>query len=423
MLTSALLFICILLTAAGANKKKHSKNKPKQGIIIARVSTAEQTKGTSLETQVEFGMQKSRKDNVAIVKVIKIDMSGKLFPKQYYDEILDIVKKKKITHVYVYSFDRLSRSFPSGVRLANSLFEQDVKIITSTLSPDHTKHTNRVQVWMSLLFAEMAHGGIIETTRLGMIHKLEHGIYPRKKPPYGFERIDLKLQLKSGYKQVIEDIFKTYTEAASYAKTSRIINRKYKGQLDVPLTGSKVNQIINNQIYSGFYHYDGLLFGENGENDAPRQEMQAIDKKTFDAAQKIANKKRNGHSQGDDILNHSIEKWVEKYGPGYIVDHMDCLTWRCPRCHSTDLSMNGSQVRNGSAYKLLYCNKCTHHFRISTALPISNFTSLQPRRCMKCGTVDNFIVEDSQLSEYYRVVCKECGFESLVRKNETVFRR
>lgn len=358
---------------------------------------------------------------IPLLKIIKVDMSGEIFPEKYFDEIMDFVKKNDITHIFVYSFNRLSRSFPLGVYLVYTLWKNDVQIVTRGFTPDHTKHAHRIRVWMELLFSEMEHGGISENTRRGIIHKLKKGIYFREKPPWGYEKIGSKLFLIEKYKPIIIDIFDFFISTNSYAKVCRTINKKYEKILDEPLTKSNIYQIIHNRIYSGYYSYDGLLIGEDGEDDKPRPELQAVDEEIFQKANEIAWEKRNGPSKSDDLFSYSVEEWMDKYGPGYVVDYMDCLTWRCPECHSTDLKMNGSQVRNGTAYKLFYCKDCNHHFRVSTATQIKHFTSIQPHRCMNCGTVDKFIVEDSQLSEYYRAVCKECGFEALVRKDKNFF--
>ena len=191
--------------------EEKSTGKPKKGIIICRVSTAEQAKrGTSLESQEVWAKNKATELNVEIIKTIREDISGKKFPKENYEFIVKLVEERAITHVFVYSLDRLSRSFPHGVMLIQSLWDRSVKIVTSTFMPNSDKSNERLQVWLSLLFAEMEHGGIHERTRRGMIAKFKGGIYPLPWLPFGYERIDLKIYLKPGYKPVIRFIFETF---------------------------------------------------------------------------------------------------------------------------------------------------------------------------------------------------------------------
>ena len=92
---------------------KEMARRPKKGIVICRVSTAEQAKkGTSLESQETWGRNKAIELNVEIIKIIKKDISGVRFAKDNYERILELIKVHNITHVFVHSFDRLSRSLP-----------------------------------------------------------------------------------------------------------------------------------------------------------------------------------------------------------------------------------------------------------------------------------------------------------------------
>jgi len=174
MISSLFVFILITLTVLSNNDQKKLKKKKRPcGLLITRVSTAEQKKGTSLEKQSEWGKFASKNMKVPLIKTIEDDISGEIFIEKYFDEIMDTVKKHNVTHVYVYSFDRLSRSFFLGVKMVHYLWKYDVTIVTRSFIPDPSKHDHRIRVYMELLFAEMEHGGISERTRLGIIQKLK----------------------------------------------------------------------------------------------------------------------------------------------------------------------------------------------------------------------------------------------------------
>ena len=169
--------------------ESRSENKPKKGIIICRVSTAEQArKGTSLESQEAWGRKKAAEMNVEIIKIIKEDISGERFLKENCESILKLVEEHDLTHIFVHSLDRLSRSFPYGVMLVQQLWEKDVQIVTSTFTPNPSKSNDRLQVWLSLLFAEIEHGGIHERTKRGIITRFKSGIYPLPWLPFGSGR-------------------------------------------------------------------------------------------------------------------------------------------------------------------------------------------------------------------------------------------
>ena len=225
--------------------EKKLVNKTKKGIIICRVSTAEQArKGTSLESQETWGKNKAIELNVEIIKIIKKDISGVKFAKDNYKYILNLVEVHSITHVFVQSFDRLSRSLPHGVILIQSLWDKSVQIVTSTFTPDSNKSNDRIQIWLPLLFAEMEHGSIHERTKRGMATKLTSGIYPLPWLPFGYERIDLKIFLKPEYKPIIQSIFDIFIQVKCYNGTARSINEEYGGKMDFTLQGREIIKIV-----------------------------------------------------------------------------------------------------------------------------------------------------------------------------------
>ena len=83
-----IVLLCIILCALHTEKEPQRKvdNREKRGLIICRVSTAEQKKNTSLDTQEEWG---HRKEVEMAVKngnePIREDISGEMFPKEFYD--------------------------------------------------------------------------------------------------------------------------------------------------------------------------------------------------------------------------------------------------------------------------------------------------------------------------------------------------
>jgi len=428
MFSLPFMFFCmffVLLT--GGPKKKTKQIKHPRSLLITRVSTAEQKKGKSLETQEVWGRSESRLRKIPLIGLIKDDMSGEIFIEKYYAEIMEKIEKQHVTHVFVYSYDRLTRSFPHGVWLVYNLWKKGVIIVTKSFTADPSKHTHRIRVWLSIFFAEMEHGGISERTRRGTIHKLKTGEYSREKPPFGYDKIDLKLHLKKEYKPVIEDIFDFFISLKSYAEVRRRINIKYEKTLDKPLPKGKVHQIINNWIYAGYYSYDGMLFGEEDKDDSPRPELQAVSKEIFLKANKIAEEIWRKNSHGNNDLPSCITKGIEEYGLGPVVDRHEALTFKCPLCESTEhLTYNGYSNRNNTAMRNLICKNPTHGngyaFRVPNGVEIKQSKNLNPRRCMDCGSVDDFTISESQLKDYNTVKCNVCGFELLVKKKDIFIR-
>lgn len=418
-----IVFVCVILCALSNGKESEKKvdNREKRGLIICRVSTAEQAKGTSLDTQEIWGFNSERELNVKnAANPIKKDISGELFPKEYYDQIMDLVKKEKITHVFVYSFDRLSRSFSYGVWLVQSLWDNDVQIVTSTFIPDKNKHFDRIKVWFELLIAEVQHGDIEEKTKRGILHKLSQGLWMRENPPWGFELVDGKLVIIQGFVEIIQFIFDTFILTESYPETARRTNEKYGSKYNSPLTRRNIRTIVTDIKYTGYYGFDGCIIGDMEAENQPHKGMAAIDKITYDKAQSIINKRIRDKTKKTQY-SPIIEEWVNLYGQGYVFEKLDYPV-SCPHCHSTNVTKEGSQVRNGT---LVYLYRCKAEekfvFRSPSATEIKDFKSAHPLRCMNCGAVDRFKVSNSQLTDFLEVICLECDHLVLVKKMDGLF--
>jgi len=385
--------------------EEKSTGKPKKGIIICRVSTTEQAKrGTSLESQEVWAKGKATELNVEIIKTIREDISGKKFPKENYEFIVKLVEARGITHVFVYSFDRLSRSFSYGVMLVQLLWDRSVKIVTSTFMPNSNKSNERLQVWLSLLFAEMEHGGIHERTRRGITTKLKSGIYPLPWLPFGYERIDLKISLKSEYKPVIRFIFEVFIEVKCYNETAKRVNEKYGKEMVFELKGRDISKIIGDKIYLGYLRWGGMLFGEGDENRS-RKELKAVNEETFEKARVVAKQISHRYSRA---CSSPVEKLTEDYGMEPVIEVLNLKT-PCLKCGSVETQKNGKERTTGGLIQLKYiCKKCGHQFRSSTTKQVKKIRELTSSRCRNCNSA-TLIVEENG-SGFWRVVCKKCGY-------------
>ncbi|MHA1783549.1 MAG: recombinase family protein [Promethearchaeota archaeon] len=389
-----------------------------RGIVICRVSTTEQKQGTSLDTQLEWCEKKAKEMDVEIREKIIEDLSGVIFPKKYFDKILKIVDDEKITHLIVYSIDRLSRSLPYGAALIDKLWEKNVKIVTRAFTPDKTKHNDKMQVWMTLLFSEMEYGGIHERTTRGIHHMLKEGKWPVT-APFGYDKSDCKLFIIENYDKVIEFIFNTFIKRKSYANTARDTNIKFKDILDKKLIGSDIKKIVTNKVYTGFLEWSGNIFGENG-GDNPGENLKIIEQEVFEKAQKIVKSIELKYG-GRKIDSKYFMDLIEEYSPIDLINAFENLAIVCPNCRSIDLQKNGGAIHNGGWVQNYTCKSCSYRFRFPSAKQIKKIKSLNPLRCMKCGSSDCFDIENSQLFDFYKLTCKNCGYIALVEKKCNIF--
>jgi len=390
-------------------------------LAICRVSSDGQERtGTSLDSQDEWGHQIEAQRGLKIVEKIKVTMSGEKFPFEYYDKIIDIVKKKKITHLLVYSIDRLARSLPGGARLIQKLWDLNVRIVTYSMDTIGKTPSERANVWMALMMAEIEFNNIHERTRRGIMFKLSNGKYLRNKPPWGYSLRDGELKIKQGYDEIVDAIFTTFIDCREYAKTSRIINKKYGDLLNKKLSPTKVRSIILNTKYMGFFSRDGALIGKDGSPTDPIEEMQAIKQSLFEKANRIASEKIDENTSHSTILDSPYQRYLEEFGSQFIEDYLPFKRC-CPKCESINLVKNGSSVRDGKLYHLFKCKDCQHSFRAASTTELENVASLTKLRCMNCGAVNRFDIKESDLyKKYSRVCCTECGFTTLIETSEVV---
>jgi len=243
----------------------------KMGLIICRVSTEEQAnRGASLESQENWAISEAGMMKVEVAERISEQISGRTFPSENETRILDIVEKKGITHLFVYSFDRLSRNFPRGVTLVDKLWSKGVVIVTNGFTPDPSRKEDRFRVWLDLLFAEMELDGIHERTAEGMITKLKKGEYCFPYIPFGCEKIDLRLKVKPDYREVISFVFTAFIRVRSYAGTARMVNEQYGRKMGFKLKPRDITVIVGNKVYLGFLSWNGEIFGKGDEKHTAR---------------------------------------------------------------------------------------------------------------------------------------------------------
>jgi DNA invertase Pin-like site-specific DNA recombinase len=403
--------------------KKVSKGK-KKGLLIMRVSTLEQAKkGASLQSQEDWGKKMATSMGVQIVEEIKVNISGDVFLKKYYEQISKIVTEKEIDHLFVYDLDRLSRNLPWGSWVLEDLWSKGVQLVTRTLIPDLSASPDRISTWVPLLVSEIEFGGIHEKTSRGILTKLSRGEYFYENLPFGYERADLKIFLKNEYKPIIQFIFITFLQKKSYTETARIVNNQYKQIIGYELKAQAIKKIIINKICIGYFTWSGNVLGVDGDETKPREELIAIDTDTFEKAQQIAITLGKKYSKNDTSHLTPLLKWIDEYGPAFILDSCKNLIVACPKCRSIRLVCDGTEIYSGALVSKYRCknNKCKHEFRFPSGSQLQTIRKLTPRRCMKCGVPDHFEISDSPVTDYYKLICLECENEVLVRKDDIAF--
>src|SRR4051812_44614805 len=101
----------------------------KTAAIYARVSTADQVRGTSLDTQVDECRAFAQQHGYTVVKTIREDISGALLARPGLDELRAMAEAQQIEALIVAEQDRLSRDFAHTLFLVQEFERYQVDLV------------------------------------------------------------------------------------------------------------------------------------------------------------------------------------------------------------------------------------------------------------------------------------------------------
>jgi site-specific DNA recombinase len=265
----------------------------KTAAIYIRVSTdAQREEGYSIEAQ------KEQLTAFCVAKGIKkykyyIDggFSGSSLERPAIKELIDDVKKGKISMVLVYKLDRLSRSQKDTLYLIEDVFNpNNVDFVSLNESMDTATPMGRLMLGILSAFAQLERENIRERTRMGMLERVKNGYWMGGgKIPYGYDydrnkgilvpNKDAKNVRKmyemylNGYScQQIADIFGLKYDRIVYQILTRKTNigiiafrdKEYKGR-HKPIIDNNTFMLtqekINDSSQKGIQSSSGLLSG------------------------------------------------------------------------------------------------------------------------------------------------------------------
>jgi len=329
-----------------------------KGIGLCRVSTIEQGKGTSLESQEEWVKKKASEMDVELVAIIKREVSGEEFPNEVIDQILKLTKKEKLSYVFVYQIDRLTRGMYPGIDLIKEIEKREIKIVTYSRVLDPNDIHESFSLHIDMAVSELEQKTRRERITRGIKTRLKRGEFPFKHLPFGYQRDDKNnLALKIECMPIIKFIFDTFIQIKNYRKTWKRVNKKYLLSIEY----HSIKKILINPIYIGY-----LTWGHYGKSEEKFffPELKCIDEETFEIAQSIINKISRNYQRDNEKIPNKIMDFIDKQGIESALELIDCLLPCCPKCKSTDLQRNGHETVGGRRTSKFICKKCSHGFRL-----------------------------------------------------------
>ena len=228
--------------------------------IYTRVSTTSQEEdGTSLGTQKDLGIKKSKElgfDNYLFNEGGQSSSHDDFSNRPILTSLLSKIDEGEIKHLFVYNTDRLSRNKVTWNVIRFKLVKNNVTLYTSTGIYNSSSPTD--DLLLGILSEISSYDNLLRTerTRLGKISRIKQGYWLGGSPVYGYKLVDKKLEPDEYESKWVNYIFESYVEK----KTIRNIKLGLLGNGVKTRRGNNVwslgsiESLLTNTHYIGFYY-------------------------------------------------------------------------------------------------------------------------------------------------------------------------
>ena len=231
------------------------------GIIYCRVSSKEQTEGTSLESQEQACREYARSKHIGVLKVfVEQGESAKFADRTQLLELIEFSRKNKsnVELLLVWKVDRFARNVADHFKIKAELLKYGVRIVSVT-EPIDTNAEGKLMETILAGFAQFDNDIRAMRTVQGMKRKLQEGLFPWK-PPLGYKTSTTNGEKKTKPDLPDPDVFKKLQKAwqdyATGAYTKAEIRRLLytwgvgngKGN---PIPAQSIDNLFRNPYYAG----------------------------------------------------------------------------------------------------------------------------------------------------------------------------
>jgi site-specific DNA recombinase len=265
------------------------------GIIYCRVSSEEQVKGTSLESQELSCKEYARTNGINVVKIFTEEgESAKFVDRTKLLELLDYCKKNKglVQILIVWKLDRFSRIRDDYFGLKATLLKSGVKLVSATEHIDETAE-GRLMETMLAGIAQFDNDIRADRTREGMRARIRGGIYPWR-APIGYKSSITKGEKKTKADTPDQPLFgllqKAWKEFATGAYTKAEILRRMNTWGVLTGKGRRFSPQSLDYFFRNKY-YAGILVDHSSGKEYKGQHIPMIGKEVFATVQNVINKR------------------------------------------------------------------------------------------------------------------------------------
>ena len=274
-----------------SDKLKEITSAPQKEIkliaVYARVSTSNQEKEGTIETQLSAVRDFSKKNNYTIVQEYLDDgWSGDILVRPELDRLRLDAKKKIWQAVLMYDPDRIARRYSYQELVMDELREAGIEVLfVTTTTPKNEE--DKILYGVKGIFAQYERAKISERFRIGKLRKVKEGHLLVSTPLYGYDYIK-KLEGQHGYYEinpgearVVKMIFiwvgeEGLTLRAVVRKLYELGIKPRKSKRGVWNT-STLSTILRNRAYIGEAHW-GSTYAVIPENPTNKEKYRKMKK-------------------------------------------------------------------------------------------------------------------------------------------------
>ncbi len=293
---------------AKASKEQHI-NKDGKAVVYTRVSTKEQAENNaSLETQKKYCIEFAKKKKIEIIEFFGGTYeSAKSDERKEFSKMLSFVKRKKdISYIIVYSYDRFSRTGANGAYISEQLKKQGIVTLSATQEVDAMTAAGSFQQNLYYLFSQFDNELRRDKSVSGMREKLRKG-YWIGSIPFGYTN----LNPGKGKEQqiVINEQGKLLKYAFLWKANENITHIEIAKRLErkgLKVSYKKLSDYFRNPFYCGLVvssHIPGEVV--EGKHEA------LISKETFLKIHQLLNKTGYGEKKNMDDENLPLKRFMK----------------------------------------------------------------------------------------------------------------
>lgn len=224
--------------------------------IYARQSV-DKKDSISIESQIEFCKREIPEGEKTKVYKDK-GYSGKNIERPAFQQLLEEIKKGKITKIIIYRLDRMSRSLLDFAGLIDIFNKYNVEFVSSTEKFDTSTPIGRAMLSIIMVFAQLERETIAGRIKDNYYERGKKGMFLGGNVPFGY---DLSPHTIDGFKtnklvpnssaEIVRKMYELYAnENMSLGQISKLLTKEgYLSLFDKAWDSAKISRTMRNPVY------------------------------------------------------------------------------------------------------------------------------------------------------------------------------